>query len=66
MIAARLGGDLPDRKFEFFNCGISGHRVGDLRQRWKKDAIDLKPDLLCILVGVNDVGRNLKGVDVMR
>ena len=66
LVAARLGVDLPDRKLEFFNRGMSGHKVADLRQRWEKDAIDLKPDVISILVGVNDVGRNLKGVDVER
>ena len=64
LIAARLGVELPDQKFEFFNRGISGHQVADLRKRWQKDAIDLKPDLISILVGVNDVGRNLNGVDL--
>lgn len=64
LIAARLGVDLPSQNFEFFNRGMSGHKVADLRKRWQKDALDLEPDLLSILVGVNDVGRNLSGVDV--
>lgn len=66
LIAARLGVDLPDQSLDVYNRGMSGHKVVDLRNRWKKDSIDLKPDLLSILVGVNDVGRNLSGVDVSR
>ncbi len=57
LIASRLGVDLPEAELEFFNRGISGNKVGDLRARWQKDAIAMKPDLLSILVGVNDVSQ---------
>jgi len=63
LIASRLGVDMPEARLEFFNRGISGHKVADLKKRWQKDAIDMKPDLLSILIGVNDVGRGgAKGV----
>ena len=58
LIASRLGVDMPEARLEFFNRGISGNKVGDLRARWQKDAIDMKPDLLSILIGVNDVSQN--------
>ena len=64
LIASRLGVDMPEAQLDIYNRGMSGHKVGDLRQRWQKDALDMKPDLLSILIGVNDVGRNLEGVDV--
>lgn len=51
---------------EVLNCGISGNRVVDLLARWKKDCINLKPDVLTILIGVNDVWHELSrqtGVD---
>ena len=54
LIAARLGVDMPQAKLEFFNRGHSGNRLADLRSRWQKDVIDMKPDLLSVLVGVND------------
>ena len=57
LIASRLGVDMPQVKLEFFNRGISGNKVGDLRKRWQKDALDMNPDILSILVGVNDVKR---------
>ena len=63
-MVARLGVDMPQAQLDFYNRGISGHKVADLRQRWQKDAIEMKPDLLSILVGINDVGRNLGGVDI--
>ena len=57
LIASRLQTDLADAKLEFFNRGKSGNTVGDLKDRWQRDAIDMKPDVLTILIGVNDVGR---------
>jgi len=60
LIAARLHTDLPDVEIEFFNRGKSGNTVGDLRNRWQKDAIEMMPDVLSILVGVNDVGRAVR------
>lgn len=57
LIAARLGVDLPEAELDIYNRGISGHRVEDLKNRWQKDAIDMRPDLLSILIGVNDVSR---------
>lgn len=62
LIAARLGVDMPLAKFEFFNRGHSGNRIADLKSRWQKDVIEMKPDLLSILIGVNDrvVDKNKK------
>ena len=41
------------------NKGVNGHRVTDLAFRWKRDVIDLEPDLLSISIGINDVWRQL-------
>ena len=38
------------------NRGISGNRVTDLQARWKTDTLELKPDVLSILIGINDWG----------
>lgn len=54
LIAARLGCDEPG-KHEFLNRAVSGFRVVDLYAGWKKDALNLKPDLISILIGINDV-----------
>jgi lysophospholipase L1-like esterase len=53
-IASRVGADFPQQKYEFYNRGISGNKVVDLEKRWQADSLDLKPDVLSILVGVND------------
>lgn len=60
LIASRLGVDMPEAQLDVYNRGISGNIVADLRKRWQKDAIDMKPDLLSILIGTNDLGRGIK------
>jgi len=62
LLAARLGVEMPDAQLEFINRGVSGNTVGDLRQRWEKDALEVNPDVLTILIGTNNVGLN-KGLD---
>lgn len=44
----------PDKKLQIHNRGISGNKVYQLAELWDSDAISLKPDVLSILVGVND------------
>ena len=59
IIAAKYGAAFPDLKLDFLNRGISGNTVLDLEKRWQKDTLDLKPDVLSILIGVNDDGRGI-------
>lgn len=58
LVAAALGYELPN-EYEFINRGISGNRVVDLLARWKRDCLNLKPDFISILIGVNDVWHEL-------
>jgi lysophospholipase L1-like esterase len=44
-----------------YNKGISGNKVFQLAERWDKDCLDLKPDVLSILIGVNDLWHKLDG-----
>ena len=44
-------------EYEVINRGISGNRTTELAARWQKDCLDLKPDMLTILLGVNDTWR---------
>ncbi|MBN2642285.1 MAG: SGNH/GDSL hydrolase family protein [Victivallales bacterium] len=59
-IAGELLNRTPEKGLQIYNRGISGHRVVDLYARWKIDALNLKPDLISILIGVNDTwhGKN--------
>jgi len=42
------------------NRGISGNKIPDLQGRWKRDALDLNPDLVSIYIGINDVWHGLR------
>ena len=45
----------PLDNLQVFNRGISGNKVFQLADRWKTDCLELKPDVVSILVGVNDI-----------
>ncbi len=47
----------PQKNVKFFNRGISGDRVRDLKARWQKDCIDLTPTVVSVFIGVNDTWR---------
>lgn len=54
IVTGLLGMQYPERRFEFFNRGISGNIVSELAARWQADTLDLHPDVLSVLIGVND------------
>jgi lysophospholipase L1-like esterase len=53
-VAAYLLGKYPEKEFKVYNRGIGGNKVSQLLQRWEKDTIALKPDVLTIIIGIND------------
>lgn len=53
-VAGKLGFETPG-EYEFLNRGIAGNKIVDLYARIKKDILNLKPDIMSILIGVNDV-----------
>jgi lysophospholipase L1-like esterase len=55
IIASHLGAKYPELNLNFINRGVSGNRIVDLYARWQEDTINLKPNVISILVGVNDV-----------
>ena len=54
MTAGKIAVDYPGQ-YRFFNRGVSGDRSVDMYARIKKDVLNLKPDILTVLIGVNDV-----------
>lgn len=60
LIAARIHTEMPGSQLNFLNRGISGNTVANLKDRWEQDALELTPDVLSILIGVNDVGRAVR------
>lgn len=54
VINALLGSKYPEKNLHFLNRGISGNRILDIYGRMYEDIVALKPDIVSILVGVND------------
>lgn len=61
LAAAQLLVDRSGDGLKCFNRGISGNKVFQLAERWQQDCLDLKPDVLSILIGVNDFWHTLDG-----
>ena len=59
MAAADILVSQPDVKI--FNRGISGNKVFQLAERWQADCLDIKPNVLSVLIGVNDIWHSLSG-----
>lgn len=69
LIASQLLHKQPDAQLQIFNRGIGGDRILDLVARWKSDCLNLKPDVISILIGVNDTWHEFSsqnGVSVER
>lgn len=57
MCAAHFMSIYPERDYVFMNRGISGNTLYDMQRRWQQDALNLQPDVVSILVGINDADR---------
>jgi lysophospholipase L1-like esterase len=66
IIASKYGEKLAERQLVFMNRGISGNKVSDLAKRWDKDTVELKPDILSILIGVNDLNAGVSAEEYER
>ena len=58
-----LNTSYPNSHIQTINMGISGDTSRDLEARWQKDLMDLKPDWVSILIGINDIWRKLDQPD---
>lgn len=61
MAASNLLVGQPELGLTIHNRGISGNKVHQLADRWERDCLELKPDILSILIGVNDIWHGLNG-----
>src|SRR6266851_2023280 len=59
LVAAAALAAHPDRALRFYNRGVSGNKVPDLAARWATETLALAPDVLSILIGVNDFWHKL-------
>jgi lysophospholipase L1-like esterase len=61
LAGAALLEKFPKLDLKIHNRGVSGNKVYQLAERWDQDCLDLKPDILSILIGVNDIWHKLTG-----
>ena len=54
IVNSTLGTRYPEKNLKFVNKGISGNKISDLLSRWNDDTLRIKPDILSILIGIND------------
>jgi len=59
--ASQLLAERADPGLKVYNRGISGNKVFQLAERWEADCLALKPNVLSILIGVNDIWHTLDG-----
>jgi lysophospholipase L1-like esterase len=57
LVDALLNSIYPEAAIRTINVGTSGNTVRDLKGRWQSDVLDLKPDWLSVMIGINDVWR---------
>ena len=56
-VQALLDMNYPQKRIRVLNTGISGNTSRDLRGRWQQDVMDLAPDWVTIMIGINDIWR---------
>ena len=56
-IANWLIAKYPQYNLEIINTGINGNSILDLKRRWERDCLKHKPDIISVLIGINDVCR---------
>jgi lysophospholipase L1-like esterase len=57
LVDALLCASHPESGIRIVNVGTSGNTVRDLKARWQRDVLDLHPDWLSVMIGINDVWR---------
>ncbi|MBD2872064.1 SGNH/GDSL hydrolase family protein [Paenibacillus arenilitoris] len=57
LVDAMLQAAYPELSVRVTNMGIGGNTVRDLKARWQSDVLELKPDWLTVMIGINDVWR---------
>lgn len=58
LVSGMLTAFLPELKIHVMNTGISGNQIRDLKARWQTDVLDVNPDWVSCMIGINDVWRH--------
>ena len=57
LVDGMLQAAYPELSIRVTDMGIGGNTVRDLQARWQTDVLDLNPDWLTVMIGINDVWR---------
>jgi lysophospholipase L1-like esterase len=57
LVKGLMSTSYPERKIRIVNMGVSADTVRELNARWQTDVLDLEPDWLSVMIGINDVWR---------
>ena len=57
LVDSLLRSTYPQARIRVVNMGTGGNTVRDLQARWQTDVVDLQPDWLSLMIGINDVWR---------
>lgn len=60
ILASEMYADNFDKDIDILNRGISGNRIANLYGRWKEDCLNIKPTVLSVLIGINDIYGNFQ------
>lgn len=62
-VASYLGYTYAEKQYEIYNRGIAYDGVMQMADRWEKDTLEFKPDVLSVMIGLNDVPTELEEGD---
>ncbi|WP_161879691.1 SGNH/GDSL hydrolase family protein [Alkalibacterium sp. MB6] len=63
LISAALQNVFPEKRLTFINRGIGGDKLVDLKNRWEEDCLNLNPDIVTVMIGINDTWSNESKAD---
>ena len=59
LIAKALADRGDSENYQLINRGISGNKIHDIAERWHADCVALEPDVVTLLIGINDTWHNV-------
>ncbi|SFC27237.1 Lysophospholipase L1 [Alkalibacterium subtropicum] len=58
LVSAYLQANMPEKRLTLLNRGVDGDTLSDVKSRWEEDCLDINPDIVTLLIGINDTWRN--------
>lgn len=65
LLAAYLLNKYLAYDLKILNRGIGGDRLADLKNRWEEDCLELNPEIVSILIGINDIWHDIDAEEML-